>query len=322
MLTMRRLLIILLLLLIATNAVCATPRNFYERKSEGWFWHQDPPVPKEPEKKEEPKPVPPPVEDPEVAETTEDPGPAPMSAAWIREHMQEYLDRATDDPTPENVSAYFYLQRLMMDKSQRFADVSQRVVYGDAMLDESVRHPIATFGSGEAARQSNQKINELLATLSKKVGIWFFFQSTCGFCEKQAPVMMMLEQRYGFKIYPISLDGAGLKSGAMPNYVVDRGQSAQLNVMQTPAMFLVNPETKEISPLGQGALALEELRKRILVAAMNAGWISEEMYNDTRSVQGPLLEQPTKQDQENEDELKENPNLLIELLRKQLQQGS
>ena len=48
----------------------------------------------------------------------------PFSAAWFREHMQSFMDKAIDEPTNENVRAYLYLQRVMMDKGSQFADVS------------------------------------------------------------------------------------------------------------------------------------------------------------------------------------------------------
>jgi translation initiation factor 2B subunit (eIF-2B alpha/beta/delta family) len=37
-----------------------------------------------------------------------------------------YRDKAIDDPSPDKVAAYYDLQRVMMDKAQRFADMARR----------------------------------------------------------------------------------------------------------------------------------------------------------------------------------------------------
>lgn len=311
------------LLIILTLSLCASlsfasEKNFFERKAEGWFWYKDPPEPKEPEKKLEPKPVPPPAPKNEPTPAPAPIEPAPFSAEWITANQPKYLSRALDEPTPENVAAYYYLQRVMMDKSQRFADASQAVVFGDPFLDESVRRPIATFGAAQSSRESHAETNALLSKLGQDIGIWFFFQSNCSYCEKQVDVQEMLEKAYGIKTYAISLDGKPLASGKYPNYVVDQGQSRQLDVVQTPAMFLAKPSTGELAPLGQGMLALDELKKRILIASSSAGWISEKMFDKTRPARGPLLDSaPLQNYQDNQ----QDPNKIIEVLRQQLTGG-
>ena len=68
--------------------------------------------------------------------------------------MEHYRDKAIDNPSPENVAAYYYLQRVMMDKAQRFTDMARRVVMSDPLLDENPRRPIATFAANEANYQA------------------------------------------------------------------------------------------------------------------------------------------------------------------------
>lgn len=306
--------LILMTTLFATFGFAAE-NSFFERKAEGWFWYEDPPKVKEPEKKT--KPTPKPTPKPEVVAAPVEP--PPFSAEWITINQPKYLNRALDEPSPENVAAYYYLQRVMMDKSQRFSDMSQAVVVGDPILDESTRRPLASFGAAQASRESHAETNALLSKLGQDIGIWFFFQSSCSFCEKQVGVQEMLAQAYGIKTYAISLDGKPLASGKFPNYVVDQGQSRQLNVVQTPAMFLAKPSTGELAPLGQGMLALDELKKRILIASSSAGWITESMFEKTRPVQGPLLDTAALNDLQNN---QQDPNKIIEILRQQLAGGT
>jgi conjugal transfer pilus assembly protein TraF len=66
----------------------------------------------------------------------------------------------------------------------------------------------------------------------------------------------MLEKVYGFKIYPVSLDGLPMPNGLFGNFRLDQGQAALLGVEQTPALFLIKPP-RQIVSLTQGALSLE-----------------------------------------------------------------
>ena len=132
----------------ATESVINHPSNiFYNSGAEGWYWYQDP-VPEE-ELLEE---LPPPPHEVAKEETKPEPlkeakaePPAPFSLKWVQEMLPKYKERAWDNPTHENVQAYFLVQRFAMDRANKFADVAQQVVVGNALLDESMRRPLATF---------------------------------------------------------------------------------------------------------------------------------------------------------------------------------
>jgi conjugal transfer pilus assembly protein TraF len=322
---MKSILMVLCVLSIATLSYANTGQNsFWERKAEGWFWYQRTPEP--PKKTEPPKPekkkdsvvvISPqkPIEpsEPELA------GPAPMSAAWLEENLPKYLETALDDPSQENITAYLYLQRLAVDKSQRFADGAQAAIIADPLLDESTRRPLATFGAKNATAESHHYTRQLLTDLGKDVGVWLFFKSDCPYSDSQAAVQKMLENEYGIHTFAISLDGKGLPSGAFPQFAIDQGQSKDLQVVQTPALFLANPKTNQVVPIGQGNLAHDEMKKRILIASTAVGWLSPEDFAKSRPANGPVLDPNSLQDV-TEDEIKD-PQRVIEILRTRLSQS-
>jgi len=264
------------------SGYCRT--RWYGDHERGWFWYE---VEPEPPKEEEPvlwEPVP---EPPARVE------PAPpelpvLSAAWIREYFEKFQMRAIDDPTPENVAAFLYIQRVMLDKSQRFAQQVANVVRGDPYLDQNTRRPLATFGTNLFAREALAAREELLAQVARKAGIFFFFQGACKQCEIQAPVLRALQDRYGFVIMPVSVDGGPLANGLYPDFAPDRGQARSLGVVQTPAMFLGRPAGREIIPLGQSTLSREQLEQHILAAAKEAGWITPEEFNRAQGMDSTL----------------------------------
>ena len=131
--------------------------------------------------------------------------PEPLTSAWLRKNMETYLNKAIDEPSHENVAAFYYLQRVMMDKAERFTNAARYVVMSDPQLDETVRRPVATYAANEANHQASVMADRVLKDIAGVAGILFFFRSDCPYCHVQAPILSMLETAYGFKIYPVSL---------------------------------------------------------------------------------------------------------------------
>lgn len=285
--------LMVLLTATATLAVsgAAEPANsgsngsFFDRRAEGWFWYIDP-ILEEEEERDEEEPQPPPAQ-PLPRAKVEPEGPPPLSVEWIREQMPKYMDRALNNPTPENVRAYYALQRIAMDKANAFADVAEKVVLLDPQLDETVRRPIASFGARTADLEATRGAESTLREIGEQAGIWFFFRSDCPYCMQEAPILDSIAHKYGITVQGISVDGGPLVNTSYETgYLVDSGQAEHLGVFATPAIFLVNPKTNEIIPLGQGLLAGTEIERRILLSAHMYAWISDEQFNRAQAVQG------------------------------------
>ena len=267
--------------------------SYFTDKQRGWFWYEVQPEPVLKRKPQPPKPAP---SLPVIAETPSKPispaEPEPLTSAWLRKNMEIYLNKAIDEPSHENVAAFYYLQRVMMDKAERFTNAARYVVMSDPQLDETVRRPVATYAANEANHQASMMADRALRDIAGVAGILFFFRSDCPYCHVQAPILSMLEKAYGFNIYPVSLDGLAMPNGLFGNFKLDQGQAALLGVEQTPALFLMKPP-KQIVPLSQGALSLEELTSRILLAAKEAGWLEASRYQTTQGLRSTPLLLPT-----------------------------
>lgn len=273
--------------------------NYYRRHAEGWYWYQDP----EPEKeiRVEDKPALEPLAKPEQAqeqaereqaERDDQPlppaadSPKPLSAQWVRDMLPKYRDLMWSEPTPENVKAYFLLQRFAIDRSQKVAEVAQQVTLGNPLLDETFRRPTASFGVNAVDRNAGIHADEMLRKIAKKAGLFFFFKSDCRYCEAQAPLIGMLEKENDFDVLAVSIDGGTLESFRFANTRMNAGHAEQLGVTATPAVFLVSGDGR-FESLGQGLMALPELRRRILVAAARQGWIDEADYQSTKPIINP-----------------------------------
>ena len=243
---------------------------FFQGKEEGWFWYKDP---KEPPVQEPPKPMPP------VPAASRSKAPESLSVEWLRQQMPVLLDRAIDNPTRQNVEAYLYAQRLAMDKSQRFSEMSQRVVYSDPFLDENNRVPIASFAKSSFLNGIDQAADASLKHLATVAGLWVFFDSRCEHCRVHAETIEAMSKKHGFVVKYISLDGKGLPN--ISAWVPDLGQSRTLNVRMTPTTVLVAPPNHFLV-VSQGMMAQTQLEERMLVAAESEDLLPQAMLADVR----------------------------------------
>lgn len=254
--------------------------GFFGGTPEGWFWYKMPPEPVKPEPVKT-KPVP--AKPPKLVKVPKPAGPPRYSAAWLKANLPKYLNRAIDTPSRTNVLAYMTLQRMAMDKAQRFADMTERVVQTTPFLDEGNRRPYNTVGGRLANRRSRKARNRSMRWLSKRVGIWFFYSSSrsCLYCDAQAGILNGVRELYGFQITAISTDGTPPPMG-FQGARIDRGQAERLNINTPIALVLVNPEAGAVVPLSHSMLTRDQVVERVILAANTAGWLPDWLYKRTR----------------------------------------
>lgn len=246
-----------------------------DKSAEGWYWYNDPERVKELTELLKRLPPPPPDTKTDTEKTDADYAKEnPFSVQWVRVMLPKYRDIAWNNPTPENVQAYFLVQKFALDRSQEFANTARKVVMGNIFLDGSINRPLSAAGVQMADAETAEKKNELLKILSKRIGLFFFYRSTCPHCERQAPVVSMLEKNLGYNVIAISTDGGALKGATLGKTKVDSGQAKHLGVASVPAIYLMN-EKGEFDLISNSLISYDNLKDRILIAAERQGWISE-----------------------------------------------
>jgi len=196
----------LFFLILTSSVACARQEcpkqsdNFWLGHAEGWFWNKDcvevPDPPIELEKKPEIIVVAPTPKEKPKADI--DPSKVPFSVAWLRKQMPIMLERAMDNPSKENVAAYYYVQRVLLDKSQNFAEKAREVTSTDPLLDETNRIPLSTLGAGLFGRLELKAHNDALKYLTQKGAIWVFYSSTCDYCRPQIRAVKDLAKNMAF----------------------------------------------------------------------------------------------------------------------------
>lgn len=279
----------------------------------GWHFYDDPKL-VAPKKKPEILPTPP------QGAPARPAGPAPLSSAWIRDNLPAFMDAAIDDPSPRNVEIVAYLERVAMDRAERFSQAKGMVPINNPVLDEFARQPISTIARNTAEAAITVARKEVLDKLTARLGLWYFYSSTCPYCAKQEPILERFRARVRFDVLNISLDGGPLASGAQDRYVVNDGHAEQLGVMTTPTLVVADTSTGQLHNLTVGLRTVSEIEGRILDLAASEGWITRVEYDAaTRGEHRRFITDglsPT-----DAADLEKNPDALLKMLREASRNG-
>lgn len=283
--------------------------NFLKGSQDGWFWYKDP--------KELP---------PKVKKETTPPGGLeknqplpkkplePFTVEWLRKNMDKLQERAIDNPTKENVSAYMYAQRVAMDKSQNYAEKVQEVVAADPFLDENNRVPIASFAAAQFDRGVTQGKEDALKNIATKGGLWVFYDSKCNFCAPQVNTVKEVSKKYGFSTKFIAMDNNGIK-GLLEKgqWIKESGQAKMLNVKLTPTTVFVSPPNN-FFVISQGLMSQDGLSERLILSAQTNDMLPPDILAGVQKYQRGLLKPEDLNDGASDD-----PKTWIEKLKKRLQ---
>lgn len=251
-------------------AVAATPSSkpartgFWQSARDGWFWYVDPPAAEDPEDEQDAL-----RSQAESAPSTQDVDLAAHKA------FQQRLERATNaaviNPTDANVAEFLEAFAEMRRKASVFTDAAQVMAARMPWVDETAQgtrptNPVAVRVFDQVQMETK---DDLMRSLAQTHGIYFFFRGDCAYCHAQAPMLKQLAMKYGFTVFPISMDGGSLSFYS--NAVRDNGMAAQVmeqlripqQHFQVPFTVLANPRTRELVPVGFGPMSADEMVERI-----------------------------------------------------------
>ena len=240
------------------------PRTlFWDEHRRGWHFYEDParaiaPPPVRPAPKPSAvtkRPAPPAVQPAKRA-------PELVEFEQLQKRLEDYRNIAIIRPTEDNVRRYMELEASVVRQASYFADVAQRVAWATPSLDMTQQgRPVNARAIEVFDRAQTQERNQSLSALAQTHVLFFFFRSDCPYCHAFAPTLEAFQARHGIQIVPVSIDGGGLPN--FPQFRRDNGISRTLQVTQVPAVFLAEPFTGKITPIGFGVLSESQLIERI-----------------------------------------------------------
>jgi conjugal transfer pilus assembly protein TraF len=184
----------------------------------------------------------------------------------LQKSLEERRQIAIMQPTEANVRRYMALEAEVVAQASRFADVAQRVAWSSPELDPTMQgrpvnaKAVEVFDKEQAASRS-RSMHDLASTHA----LIFVFRSDCPYCHAFAPTLDAFRRRHGLQVLAVSLDGGTLSS--FPDARRDNGIATNLRVTQVPAVFLAQPGTGLITPIGFGVMSQAQLLERIATVA-------------------------------------------------------
>lgn len=184
----------------------------------------------------------------------------------LQKSLEETRNIAIMRPTETNVRRYMELEMQVVGRASYFADVAQRVAWATPALDPTLHgRPVNATALEVFERQQQTERSSSVARLGRDHVLFFFYRSDCPYCHAFAPVLQAFEARHGLQVVAVSVDG-----GPMPGFPQarrDNGIATTLQVSQVPALFLAQPASGTITPIGFGVLSESQLLERIAIAA-------------------------------------------------------
>jgi len=180
----------------------------------------------------------------------------------LQKTLEETRNIAIMRPTEMNVRRYMELESQVVARASYFADVAQRVAWATPELDPTLQgrpvnaKALEVFEQTELADRSRS-----IAELGRDHVLFFFYRSDCPYCHAFAPTLEAFQARHGIQVVAISVDGGPMPG--FPNARPDNGIATTLKVTQVPAVFLTQPFTGKITPIGFGVLSETQLLERI-----------------------------------------------------------
>lgn len=163
--------------------------------------------------------------------------------------FKKALNIAIDQPTTLNIIKAQKLQKEIMDKSLKFAEIWQYVALLDPTLSSIKSHP------NILQRKFNQQLVDIenkikISSLSKNWGLILQVKENCLHCDKFAEIVKNFATEYNLQLL------AATK--AKNNYhgiitVLDKGQLDFINPKgEVPVLYLVSSNGKDIFPIARG----------------------------------------------------------------------
>ena len=187
----------------------------------------------------------------------------------MQKRLEDLKRVAVMNPTDANLTAYMRYQRMVMNKSEHFAERWQRLVWTVPDLDYGLSgRPTNAMAINVFDEQQRDRQAQTIKTLAATHGLIFVFRGDCPHCHRFAPILKRFEEEFGFTVLAISMDGRAIPE--YPNARPDNGMAARLNATAVPALYLTAPTTRQIVPVGFGVMSMTDLVERIAALAQDA----------------------------------------------------
>ncbi len=218
----------------------------------------------------EPKEAKPALPKKELAPVPENKTTRVMSATeqleWFQKQHKEAKAAATIDPrNKEKVKRLVELNQYIASESSKIGMTFKQILVEHPELSYTLEHP-----TEQSARQpylaelKTKRENKVREMARKGWGLFFIYEGGDSITKQLAPSIQAFADDYDLELLGISDDG-NMLSAIREN----KPNNGKFSPQFTPALLLVNPNTKEIKPLSYGFISKTKLLQRFYNVATN-----------------------------------------------------
>ncbi|MCH9271851.1 type-F conjugative transfer system pilin assembly protein TraF [Pantoea ananatis] len=223
----------------------------------GWHWYN------EPKKKPEtptPKVKPPQPGVPDFSKLTPS-----EQADVLKGYTKEALNNAILHPSAENTATFLRWQKFWTDRASMFSQSFAVAQLDHPDLDYNLEHPHYNSTAPLQQARDQEEQNDAIKKLSGEYGLFYFYRGQDPIDAQMAGVVADFARLRHISLIPVSVDGT--VSPQVPDSRTDAGQTARMGITHFPALFLVDPKSKNYRPLAYGFMTQDDLAKRFLNVA-------------------------------------------------------
>jgi conjugal transfer pilus assembly protein TraF len=166
-------------------------------------------------------------------------------------------------PTVENVVAYRAKEKEMWDKGMILHDAWDMANFKYPEQRDLINNPVNTFAVKLQREQEALDNQAIVEQFAKKFSLVFFFSGKCKYCQAFSPVLQGFQQKYGFKVEAVSMDGSKhefFKTFQVPQLV------QQLGISSAPTVIAVSDDGEVAFELIRGYVTITELEEYAALA--------------------------------------------------------
>lgn len=169
-----------------------------------------------------------------------------LDSKKFRYLIQTLMDKASYNPTPENVENYLYVQDYMARKALKVARVWQQVILSNPKLGGFGRFKRSSWESKVYAKEMEEDrkkfFKQLNEKIGEKVGIYIFVSGECKYCHMEMEAVRNLEADYGVEVMAVSKDFCPKE---FMNCIVRPEAFERFNISVTPTIVLLVAENEK-----------------------------------------------------------------------------
>lgn len=228
-------------------------KPFYSDRNRGWYSYEKNEEKKKKKKKRyEPKAVQP---FPVLSDYTYDEL-WKMHPDQVAELTQQFLRKALQEPSEQNVYEYLTLQDLGRRKGVAFSNAATFAMLKYPQLttaDVFQSNPAGIAAYNDSIRKD---VDSKLAENKEDFALILFTRTGCGFCVKGRELVVAFSERYN---WPVREVNTALSE-------MNQALADEMNVTVTPTVIIVYRATGEAMPVANGVVSRDELKRNVYFA--------------------------------------------------------